>query len=258
LSRIQVLYLSELMLEWGENGQDIQQEIKELNETAIFTNAMLKAYDIYKDELFGRPAHSCSCQPKCNVRDIDEKKWEIYRDVMHAATQGKFLLVKEEEVGRLEQGTIICRAGIRSRSDIPKCRELAKQAFEALGVGPLALVSWLLAVSEAVTNVIKHAEWGEMSLIQDKASKELRLIVKDQGPGFPMKELPKMVLLSGYSTKKSLGQGFTLIMRIAQKVFLSTSSQGSVLVLVFYAEEGANVNGLLKDDAKNDHRRQVD
>jgi anti-sigma regulatory factor (Ser/Thr protein kinase) len=231
-----VLHLSELLLEWGNSGSDIVKKINALNENTTIINAMLKAYDIHKDELFGGSAHLGS--RKTFETDIDEEKWEIYRDVIYAATQGKFLLIKEADIEPFKQGKTLCKAEINTRSDIPKCRDLVKKVFEVMGISKSVAMSWLLVVSEAVTNVIKHAETGEMALIKDELSGELRLVVKDKGPGFALKELPKAVLLSGYSTKKSLGQGFTLMMKIAKKILLCTSSQGSTLILIFQLDEG--------------------
>jgi anti-sigma regulatory factor (Ser/Thr protein kinase) len=231
-----VLYLSELLLEWGNSGNDIVPKINALNENTTIVNAMLKAYDIHKDELFGGLAHPD--RRKTFEAGIDDEKWEIYRDVIYTATQRKFLLIKEADIEPFREGQILCKAEIHTRSDIPKCRDLVKKAFEVMGISKSVAMSWLLAVSEAVTNVIKHAETGEMALIKDELGGELRLIVKDKGPGFALKELPKATLLSGYSTKKSLGQGFTLMMKIAKKILLCTSPRGSTLILIFQLGEG--------------------
>ena len=64
----------------------------------------------------------------------------------------------------------------------------------------------------------------------------MNIIIEDTGSGFPLKTLPYTTLMAGYSTKKSLGQGFTLMMKLATQVLLKTSSSGSTIVLIFEEE----------------------
>jgi phosphoglycerate-specific signal transduction histidine kinase len=67
----------------------------------------------------------------------------------------------------------------------------------------------------------------------------VNVLVEDIGPGFPLKLLPNTTLMAGYSTKKSLGQGFTLMMKMIEQVLLSTVPyEGSTLILIFTREEG--------------------
>ncbi|QPA32831.1 ATP-binding protein [Anoxybacillus caldiproteolyticus] len=234
-----LLYLSESLLEWGRSGEDIPAKVNTLNQNTDIINAMLKAYDIYKDELFGDLAQSEKEEPRTPEQQVvSDEKWEVYRDVIYAATQEKFLLIKEEEIEQFKKGKVVCEEEVKTRSDIPKCRNLVKEIFEEMGISKSVAMSWLLVVSEAITNIIKHAEEGKMTLVKDELTNELRFIVEDKGPGFSVKELPKTTLLAGYSTKKSLGQGFTLMMKIAKKILLFTSPRGSTLILIFELEEG--------------------
>ncbi|ALF08791.1 ATP-binding protein [Parageobacillus thermoglucosidasius] len=225
-----ILYLSELMLKWSEQKQDIPYQIKRLDVRPDIQNAMLKAYDMFKDELF-------SSSDAAEEQEIDAcccgGQWEVYRDVMFAATQGKFLLLTEEEVSKYKEGIVLCEGRVKDRSDIPICRNLAKEKLESEGLSQPTIMRWLLVLSEAITNAIKHAEEGTMTILKDEKNNEIRFVIEDKGPGFALKDLPKKTLLAGYSTKKSLGQGFTLMMTIAKRVLLFTSPKGSVLILSF-------------------------
>ncbi|CAH0346420.1 ATP-binding protein [Bacillus sp. CECT 9360] len=228
-----VLHLSERMLKWTEEKQDIPNQIKRLDVRADIQNSMLKAYEIYKDDLFLN-----TDTPKINANSEtknyhDKGKWEVYRDVIMAASQGKFLLIDENEAQRYKEGIILCEGTIKERSDIPVCRNLAKESLESKNYGPPNLMSWLLVLSEAITNTIKHAEEGKMTIIEDETSNEIRFIIEDKGPGFPLDDLPKKTLLAGYSTKKSMGQGFTLMMKMTKQISLFSSSTGSIIILSF-------------------------
>jgi anti-sigma regulatory factor (Ser/Thr protein kinase) len=229
-----ILYLSELMLKWSEQKLDVPYQIKNLDVKPDIQNAMLKAYDIYKNDLFSIPNTAEEQQLTVSYNDVI---WEVYRDVIFAATQEKFLLITEEEVNKYKEGIVLCEGRIKDRSDIPNCRNLAKEKLELEGFNNSTIMSWLLALSEAITNVIKHAEEGKMTIIKDEKNHEIRFVIEDKGSGFALKDLPKKTLLAGYSTKKSLGQGFTLMMKMAKRVLLFTSSKGSVLILNFDIKE---------------------
>jgi anti-sigma regulatory factor (Ser/Thr protein kinase) len=228
-----ILYLSDQMLKWNGQQHDIKDNIKNLKVRNDIQNALLKGYELHKEDLF---SFSSLLVEETQVTSFNEKgnsEWEIYRDVIFAATQGQFLLISEEDVSKYKSGVVFCEGEIKQRSDIPICRNNAKESLEKEGFSSPNVMSWLLVLSEAITNTIKHAESGKMTLINNVETNEIRFVIEDKGPGFPLKELPKTTLLSGYSTKKSMGQGFTLMMKMAKQVLLCTSSTGSVIVLIF-------------------------
>lgn len=225
-----ILYLSEQLLKWSDQNQDVPQQIKSLDIRVDIQNAMLKAYEIYKSDLFNIPAEK---EKTVSTNLTSNDKWEVYRDVIFAVTQGKFLLIKKEEVNKYKEGIVLCEGTIKNRSDIPICRTLARESLELEGFNKTTIMSWLLVLSEAITNIVKHAEEGKMTLIKDEKNQEIRFVIEDKGPGFALKNLPKMTLLAGYSTKNSLGQGFTLMMKMAKTISLFTSSEGSIIILIF-------------------------
>lgn len=225
-----ILFLSEQLLKWNDEEQDIPQKIDELHLKGNLQNAILKAYEIHKKDIFLQEQHETA--PEAS-NDNYNAEWQVYRDVIFAATQGQFLLISEPEVERYKSGAVFCEEYIRERSDIPICRNIAKESLEEMGFNKSKVMSWLLVLSEAITNIIKHAENGKMTLVESDDKSEIRFVIEDNGPGFPLKELPKNTLLAGYSTKKSLGQGFTLMMKMAKQVVLFTNSKGSTIILIF-------------------------
>ncbi|TVY08076.1 ATP-binding protein [Paenibacillus cremeus] len=229
-----LIYLASCLIEWVEKDLDVYLSIKEMPLSDKHHKYLLKVYEEVKEEI----RH---CFPPGNTEPMeqheDEAVWRVYRDVLHAVTQKKFLLIREGEVSSFRQGDIICEAIIKERSDIPRARDLAKLSLLELGVSASSIMSHLLLISEAITNVLKHANEGKLTIVDAKTS--LHVLVEDTGPGFPLKILPYTTLMAGYSTKKSLGQGFTLMMKMAEQVLLSTSSRGSTLILVFHGKEGA-------------------
>lgn len=231
-----ILYVSEKMIEWYEQDLDVVEKIKNVNANMPFQNALLKAYDIHQKDLFSS-IPKVNPEKKSPQSDDVSTEWKIYRDVMFSATQGQFLLITENEAESYKAGNVFCEGTIKVSSDIPISRNKAKESLEKMGINKAKMMSWLLVLSEAITNTIKHAEEGKMTLVENHSTNEIYFVIEDHGPGFSLVDLPKKVLLEGYSTKKSLGQGFTLMRKMANKILLSTTPSGSTIILIFEDQE---------------------
>ncbi|WP_180954899.1 ATP-binding protein [Bacillus sp. V3-13] len=239
-----ILELSQKMLNWHQQQLDIPQQIINLDIKNDLQNAMLKAFEIHKKDLFiSTPQQT---DQVVSFREQENNEWEVYRDVIYAATQGQFLLISDEEVKKYTEGNVLLNAEIKNRADIPISRNQAKETLEREGFTKSKIMGWILVLSEAITNTIKHAEEGKLTIIEDEKSNEVRFVIEDKGPGFSLKELPKNTLLAGYSTKKSMGQGFTLMMKMAKQVLLFTSSHGSTIILIFDSskEKAGDLHGI--------------
>jgi anti-sigma regulatory factor (Ser/Thr protein kinase) len=240
------IYLAHLMVNWVKQGEQLEIKAKELNLSSKWENGFIEIYQEFREELTdNRPLVQGEnlvkgVQPTIPQLDDNEitelKEWEVYRDVMYALTQKKFLLISRAEVESYKTGQILCEGEIKVRSDIPKCRDRAKESLQQLGFDLSTIMGWMLMISEAITNILKHAEEGKMMVVEDHGI--VRVIVEDKGPGFSLKDLPNTTLMAGYSTKKSLGQGFTLMMKMTEQVLLYTSKRGSTIVLILTKKEG--------------------
>jgi anti-sigma regulatory factor (Ser/Thr protein kinase) len=239
-----LIYLASCLVQWVYEHQDIYLKIRDMKLPDKYHVSFLEVYEEIKEQI-GRYLPDRSHASKHSAPDKHDEVWQIYRDVIFAATQGKFLLIGKREVDGYKLGALLCESDIRERPDIPKARDLAKQALSLMGISQTVVMSRLLIISEAITNILKHAQDGKMSIYETVST--LNVVVEDRGPGFPLKLLPNTVLMAGYSTKKSLGQGFTLMLKMTEKVILSTTpGEGSTLILVFKREEGEKNIGLGK------------
>ncbi|TJY42855.1 anti-sigma regulatory factor [Cohnella pontilimi] len=228
--------LAACLLAWIAQEEDVYLKAKELQLSDKVHRCLLETYEEIKhDVVLYLP--SLSKSSTVQQHSADEEVWQVYRDVIYAVTQRKFLLIRQDEVERFKEGKLLCSAPIVERADIPKARDMAKQCLLDIGVPSTAVMSHLLVISEAITNILKHAREGRMLVVETESG--IHVLVEDKGPGFPLKLLPKTTLLAGYSTKKSLGQGFTLMMKMTEQVLLSTiPDEGSTLILVFHRKEG--------------------
>lgn len=110
--------------------------------------------------------------------------------------------------------------------------ELAEEAgFDSFMIGQTAV-----AVSEAVSNLVKHAMQGSVMVrLHPEAPATVELIALDRGPG--MADVTR-ALRDGYSTSGTLGIGLGAIARIATGYDVhSLPGKGTVLALHFTAEQ---------------------
>ncbi|GGE29817.1 hypothetical protein GCM10011391_05420 [Pullulanibacillus camelliae] len=233
-----ILYLSDYLLKSINTQDDVYGQIDALSVSNQIKNALLKVYGLYKEDLAASTAH-----PKEETFG-NQEKWKVYRDVIFAATQEKFLLVNQHELHAFQNGQVLFQSMIEQIPDIANVRNTVRGILESMGYTKSDLMSLLLVLSEAVTNTLKHAEGGKTQLVYDSNNDELKIVVEDSGAGFPLEQLPKATLMAGYSTKKSLGQGFNLMLKMSKQLCLHTTNQGSTIVLVF---DGFNKGGVLNE-----------
>lgn len=166
----------------------------------------------------------------------EERIKHLYRDVIYSVTQGKMLLSDDQEIAQFYRSKLLAEVPITTKKDVANCREQVSMQLERLGVPEKMKFSILLCTSEVVTNVLKHALDGRMKLFED--GQFLRVIVEDNGSGIELSEIPKSTLMTGYSSKVSMGQGFSLMLKLMSRVALSTGPQGTTVVLEAKLDSG--------------------
>lgn len=228
-----LLYLADCLVSWIENGEDVYLNIRTMYLESNYHKRLLEVYEQVKSNeniYFNKKA--------IDKREttVEDKEWEIYRDVLHAASNRKFLLVKEEDLLPYKNEGMIFNETFAEKADIPIVRNRAKEKLIEEDIPSNKIASCTLLISEAITNVLKHAKDGR--LLISKGENSLSILIEDNGSGIPLKILPYTALLAGYSTKRSLGQGFTLMLKLTTRVLIKTSSSGTTVVLIFDDNEG--------------------
>lgn len=166
---------------------------------------------------------------------------KVYSDVISAVTQGKLTLVNPlEVVSFAKEGDLWGKLLLEKPVDVNQARELVGQVLEQKQSSVRNLMLLKLCVSEAATNALKHAGSGEVEI--RKVKDFCRIIISDNGPGMEYDKLPHMIFLQGFSTKISLGVGFSLIYKYADKIYLLTSDNGTLLMLDFQLESIGSEN----------------
>lgn len=156
---------------------------------------------------------------------------KAYSDVIYAVTKGKLHLVEEAEAREIcSQGELLGQFDLAGRTGaVKEVRDFVRQCGGALGLEGPDLFRMILCASEAVTNAIKHADKGWVQVRNTVDA--LILVVEDNGRGIPLEILPRAVLMEGFSTKVSLGKGYNVMIQYMDKVILSTSTNGTIVIL---------------------------
>jgi anti-sigma regulatory factor (Ser/Thr protein kinase) len=159
------------------------------------------------------------------LREKDRVIRQAYSDVIDAVTGGRLVILGPDEVD----------AVIMSETSGPyEIREAGELSLARLTVAHILgdvddLQGLLVAFSEGATNMLKHAGGGTYQVA--KTPEKVQLILSDNGPGIDFRQLPKAALLPGFSTTQTLGFGFTLMMELTDRIFLSVTPDGTTLVL---------------------------
>lgn len=165
-----------------------------------------------------------------------EKK-RFYKDALCAVTQGKLSLCERDELNRVweEAGQTKGEVEITETKHVPLSRKFVEEALADQGLNEDKIHDAALCCTEAVGNVVKHADSGSLAV---KFTDEVVTIrIADQGPGIDFAHLPNAVLNAGFSTAPSLGMGYSILLEMMDRVHLTTDNIGTTLLLEIQKKE---------------------
>ncbi len=170
------------------------------------------------------------------VTDISERRWleqrlleaevekkSFCRQILRAVTNGRLRLVEREEIPPL--GTPALEIRLDAWNSYARLRANLADLARYEGFSEDAVSDLVMAVGEATTNAIKHAQGG---LCQACVALD-RVVVRisDEGSGMSPEDLPR--ILEWSSAQVSLGMGYSLILQLADAVWLATGPSGTVV-----------------------------
>lgn len=160
------------------------------------------------------------------LREEQQHKLDFYRRTIEAATSGKLIVTDRPQIEKIA-GPPLATWEIHSREDIQAVRHGVEHLARDAGIKEPRLGKLTVAVGEAVTNAIKHAQSGDASF--HRADDFIVVLVSDRGPGIPAVALPDVALRPGYSTAGTLGMGYKMMIQFSDKVCLATGDQGTTV-----------------------------
>lgn len=160
--------------------------------------------------------------------EAEQEKKEFYTQVVRAVTGGKLHLIDAEDLPPM--GEIQFSVGLEDPENYGRLRQQLREAAAAVGFDEEQVADLVLATGEAVTNAIKHAVRGvtEVSINEE----QIMVRVRDNGHGIRSEDLPDTLFQAGFSTKISLGLGYTLLFQLVDRIWLVTGPSGTTLQLL--------------------------
>ncbi len=160
--------------------------------------------------------------------ELERQKADFYKQAITAVTQGVLEIMEPEMIERYLSDPVI-DVPISEPSHVTMTRYLIRDTVVRAGMKGDRMEGFMLAVGEAAANALKHTGGGQvMAGVRDG---NVWAAVIDDGPGMDTLLLTQAVFRKGFSTKPSLGLGYTFILEGSDHVVLSTGPTGTIVVM---------------------------
>lgn len=160
--------------------------------------------------------------------DAEDAKRQFYNGTILSVTAGKLNLVSKDEINRLLTPTAD-EIPFSESGELASLRELVERYCADVGMPDDRAYALTIAVGEAAANAIKHAGGGVAYVgAKDGA---VQVCIKDHGQGMDTLILPRATLMKGFSTKPSMGLGYSVILDSVDRVYLATDKDGTWVLM---------------------------
>ena len=165
------------------------------------------------------------------VAEAAAHRGTLLRDVLCQATNGVLHLCAAPE--RLPSALPFA-PGEEPLALIPAAltdaRERIRRAARHAGLPAAQTDDLVMASSEAALNAVVHGRQGVVE-VRALPGGRVQVWVRDSGSGIVESHLHRAILEAGFSSKGSLGQGFSMITQTCDRVYLLTGAAGTTVVL---------------------------
>lgn len=150
---------------------------------------------------------------------------DFSRQLLRSVTHDRFQLVDPADIP--DEGEPVLDLPVRDGPEYRTARDALRETALASGMAEETVDDLLLATGEAIGNCLKHASDGRCRVY--RMPDRLAVRVSDRGAGIRWEDLPATILTPGFSTKGSLGMGYTLMLKLLNRIWLSTTPHGTII-----------------------------
>ena len=163
--------------------------------------------------------------------ESEEQRRVFHQDVLMAVTGGKLRLVAPDGMPPLDiaSGAPTLILPLEESADASRLRRTLQKIAEDLGMDSERTFDLCTGTTEAATNAIKHGSGGRARVWVNSGAVVVE--IADRGTGIAPAQLARATLQQGYSTRVSLGMGFHLMLQTSDVLALSTTPQGTSILL---------------------------
>lgn len=162
-------------------------------------------------------------------RDLEAQKRSFYRETIRSVTNGK-LDIRDDVDLRPYITSAQLRMDVNNAAEVSDVRRQVEEFINKHGLEGERLDLFMIGVGEAITNAIKHGIQGQVYMGSDEES--VWVGVSDKGRGIESLILPRATLLRGFSTKPSMGLGYSIMLDVADRILLNTGEHGTTVILI--------------------------
>lgn len=184
----------------------------------------------------GRGARAAAMRDITEHKQMEEEKRRFYRDTIRIVTNGKLDITDRPAAGCYEAQCDLTQR-FANTGELSRARRQAEAYCASKGLTGDALGLFMVGLGEAMTNALRHASGGEV--FWGSTDEGIYVGVSDMGTGISTLTLPHVALQRGYSTKASMGMGYSLILEVADRVVLSTGPEGTTVVMFKNLQEAS-------------------
>lgn|GEM_PF-4258267 len=163
------------------------------------------------------------------IRNVELQKQQFFHDTILSVTDGKFDVCDESTVERFKSKAIM-KETFSSIADIHHGRQVIVNFCKDRGLNGERLKAFIIGVGEAANNALKHGREG--TVYAGTLDDSVWVGISDKGNGIESIILPQAVLMRGFSTKPSLGLGYSIMLDVSDQIYLYTSSKGTTIILL--------------------------
>lgn len=161
-------------------------------------------------------------------QQVEKQKRQFYKDTIFSVTGGRLDICEKDELTPYLQHAE-SRTEVNSAAEVSSARHAVERFLRSHQLGGDRLDAFMVGVGEAITNAIKHGKEGIVYAGERNGC--VWVGIEDHGTGIDSLVLPKAVLLWGYSTKPSMGLGYSVMLEVADRIHLKTDKSGTTIIL---------------------------
>lgn len=173
-------------------------------------------------------------------RELEKHKLEFYQKTILAATNGKLVITDGPNIKTIA-GKPTDSWLIDSPKSITDIRHYVTNLAKLNNMDENRIGKFIIAVGEVSANVYKHASFGKASIHITPFS--MIYLVSDKGSGIDALNLPDVALRDHFSTAGTLGMGYKVMLSFCDKVYLSTSPNGTTVAIEMRYKDQGNIIG---------------
>jgi PAS domain S-box-containing protein len=166
------------------------------------------------------------------IKEGANRQRRFIREILSSVTDGRLLLRdKAAELPAPLTAKPRFDPVLLTRPTLRTFRHQVQDCCQEAGIPQDRWYDLITAVGEAGMNAVIHARGGVGSVYADSARGMVQVWVRDSGQGISEEALHRAILEKGFSSAGTLGHGFWMMLKTADRIYLLTGPKGTTVVL---------------------------